>query len=566
MSLGKPYGIQLGALSVCSKEFPKEVRNKQVVDVILVAHGATKLKPAVHWTHQDIDQILTVGTKLYEKTKDADIDQLSEFTKGFNYKKHFIQVTMSEPTVVGEVSDLLAGLRNYFTQHKHGILQISNLDVYIAKRLAFFVFDPRGRTNDCVKSSDGEAALMVFERLENVNHLILNLSNVNVNDSFKISPLSVTQFIDCKYSLDKFTAASGNPSRRCRSDDYKLLENEIAYLCGSIHINSKVFSESSGKQALTTAIMAMVYAKIDPPNSWASTILDRVLHLGMKLYRDCLEDGIKDLTLIDIPSKFYVGDFYRAGITISPTLKRVKLKPSKFYCDDPITQALRDLLKTSQFHCFLLQIDNNAFAIWRMRNSEVYYFFDGQEKEADETDEDEGTSCVYMVGSIDKLCQIITTRIAMVPMTSHGTMDIHGLKVIELTKLNAKEQKCKPRFKMVKMDCIQPVTIEDVEKFQETPSTVDSFAPLLTVNELKLLRDESSLVVSKARIYKNIMSSVEKKLEDIENDMPLETVELVRVIYSDILRKIIDDVDTTSAKTSAKYSIRKATKDRPCGC
>lgn len=546
MTLGKPYGVQLGALSVSSEFFSKEVRNRQNVDAILVAHGMTYVKPPFRWTQHDIDNILMVGTELHKETRDVNLDKLREFTKGFTYKKHFIQVTMSEPILVGKVMtlaersmDLLMGLERFFSQHKQGILQTSNLDLYIVKRQAFIVFDPRGRTVDCIRDSQGEAALMVLQRLENVYHLILNLSKVNSKGSFKISTLTVTQLIDSKYSLDKFTADSGNPNRRCRSDDYENLETNIAYLRGTLHLYSKVFCGYCGKQSLTTAIMAMVYAKLDPPNSWATTIVDRVFHFGAKLYSDCLQGGpIRNLTLLDIPSKFYVGDTYRAGIIIAPFLKRITpaIKPMRLFCDDPVTPAVRCLMETSPFHCLLLQIDNSCFAIWKMKSTDAFYLFDPQQKDVDgNVDLSEGTSYLFLLGTIDRVCELIVNRISKLPKSSKGTVNIHGLKINELTRLTEKEQKCKPRFKVAKMDCLKPVTADDVEMLEESPSTVDSIAPMLTAEEIKTLRENPPGKL------KSAMSSAEETLSMIQRkEFPRETFEVVRCIHSDILLNIFE--------------------------
>lgn len=533
MTLGQPYGIQLGVINVCGNYFPEEVRNKQSLDVILVAHGATYLKPAVQWTQHDVDSILMVGTELYKETKDVNIDELTQLTKGLTYRKHFIQVKKSVPIVEGSVMtvekcsmDLFKGLDKFFTQHKQGILQTTNLDLYIAKRKAFFVFDPRGRTTDCVRSSEGKAALMVFERLENVYHLILNLSEVNVNDAFKICSLTVNQFMKSKHSPVKFSVFTGNQSRRCRSDDYNLID-DVAYLRGSLHLYNEVFGGCRGKQSLTTAIMAMVYAKIDPPNSWDTTVFDRVLHFGTQLYSDCLQDDSGNLALRDILSKFYVGDFYRAGIAIGPFLRRLTLKPA-LYCDEPVAATLKFLLETTSFHCFLLQTGNHFFATWQMRSSDAFYFFDGQQKDVcGNMDRSEGTPCLFMIGSIERLGELIVKRLLKLPKSTNRTVFIHGLKIIELTKLSKKEQKCKPRFRLSKTDCVRPMTVDESNMCQESPSTVDSAL-------------SPSLVSCKAKIYEeDTMSTAKEKISMIErNDFPRETVEFVQGIHSDILQEI----------------------------
>lgn len=567
MTIGKPYGIQLGSLHIGSDFFPKEFRNKQDLDVLLVAHGMAHIKPAVHWTQDDIDSVLLLGTELHRETRTFRIDKLGQLTKGFTLKKDFIQVTMSEPIVVGKVMtvtdrsmDLISGLEKFFSQHKNGILQTTDLDLYIAKRQAYFVFDPRGRTLECQRSSQGEAAMMALWKLKNVYHLIVNLSKINIKGPFKISSVEVTQFMSSRNSPEKFTAVSGNPSRHCRSDDYKILENQIAYVRGSLHLGSKVFGSCGGKQHLTTGIMAMVYSKIDPPSSWSSAIVDRVLHFGSKMFSDCLEDGpSRNLTLVDIPSKFYVGEFYRVGIKIAPFLHRLKLlKPTRIFCDDPIVKVLRSLFGMSPFQCLLLQIDNNTYATWQMKSSEVFYFFDAQQKDINGSiDRSQGTSCLFMLGTIDKLCEVVVKRLMMIPRSSESFLVIHGLKIIELSKLSEKEEKCKPKFRMAKIDCIRPMTEEAAEVFEDSPSTVDSVAPVLTASVIRKLREEisekPSLVCCQAKLNEDIMSSLDEKQSFVErSDFSRETIALVLCIHSEMLLNAIGSESTEDIEINTR--------------
>ena len=338
MTLGKPYGIQLGSVHIGDDYFQEDLRNKQALDVLLVAHGMTYIKSPVCWTRNDIDKILIVGTELYNQTKDIEIDTMSQFTKGFTVKNQFIQVTVSDPFVEGEIitmnddsTDLQNGLKLFLSQHKQGILMTPEIDVYIERNKMVYVFDPRGRTMDCERSSEGEAGLMAFGKINNLYHLLVNLSCINVKSTFKICPVTVTKITDSE-KAEKFMAVSGNPMIKCREDDYKIINKRVAYLQGSLHLNSEIFSKLSGNQHLPTAIMAMVYSKIDPPNSWSSAVLDRVLHFGAKLYSICIEDGpIRNLALTEIPSHFYVGDIYCVGIAIAPVLKRVGIVKTRLF-------------------------------------------------------------------------------------------------------------------------------------------------------------------------------------------------------------------------------------------
>lgn len=568
MTLGKPYGIQLGSLSIDSDYFEDNIRGRQAFDALMVAHGVSFFKNAFDWTQRDIDEIVVCGSELYEATKEFSIDRMSQLTKGFTFKDQFIQVTISEPVVVGKLMtvrerslDLLIGLEKFFSQHSQGILQTPDLDIYISYCKAFIVFDPRGRSLNCHKCRTGEAALMLFGQLENVYHLILNLSKINVNEPFKISSIAITQIIKSENSPDKFLVVNGNPMRICRTDDFKVLNDYVACLKGNLSLRSKVFEAFNSKQHLTTAIMAAIYAKIDPPNTWTRSILDRVLHFGAKLFSDILRsEAVKNLTLADIPSKLYVGELYRVGIMIVPFLKRSSLEPSRSLCDNQIAKDIREVFESSSFRCFLLQVGNSTFTAWQVLSSEVFYFFDSEQKDEDgKSDWYEGSSSLFMVGTIEKLCDLIVKRLMMDPQSEvpRSRLDIHGLKLIEVKKLSEREQKCKPTLKLKKKNCIKPMTPEDATAFHDSPSTVDSVAPLLTAHQIRKLRDKvpekplhrqvsnlnsPSLVCCKTREYEELMREVEETSSSVmRTDFPPETVEIVQSVNSEILAKATDE-------------------------
>lgn len=566
LALTKPYGIQFGGLDISSDYFVTEIRGKQALDVMMVAHGMTHFKAAVNWTQQNIDKILMVGSELCHETKDVAIEKLVEFTKGFILKKKFIKVTVSEPLIVGKIMtitkrsiDLRMGLEKFFTQHKYGIFQTPTLDLYIIYNKIFYVFDPRARSMNCERSTHGEASLMAFLTVDDVYHLILNLSRINIKDPFKICNVSVSGVMDSKNSPEKFIAMHGNPKKTFRSDDFKVYDSGVSCLRGSVHFNSSVFGDRACKHPLTTAIMAMVYAKIDPPNTWSSDVFDRVFHFGMKLYNFCIDDEpTRNLTLADIPSRFYIGENYRASIKIAPFIKRVHVAPTHVLCENSISKALIEIVETTTFRCLLLQLDNFSFAVWHMMSSDGFYFFDGYQKDVDGViDRFEGSSYMFIADTIDKLCALVVNRMTKIPLSDKSMLNIHGMKIFELKKLTKKEQNCKPKLKMEKPECIKPMTPEVAQTFDEVPSTIDSISPVLHARQILKLREKlpekplhrkitdlnsPSLVCARMRAYEEIISTVEQKLSAMDNkDFTKETINLVRTIHSDILKEVLTD-------------------------
>lgn len=151
VSLGKPYGIQLG-LRNFHNEKTAELDGLHIGDIILVAHGVSCVKHPANWSDRDIDQILQVGAELYKNTKDVSIDKFNSFTKGFTFHDKFIQVTCSEPKIVGKIialgersMDLYNGLYKFFASYTHALFVTNKLDLYImtengGKKICFLYF------------------------------------------------------------------------------------------------------------------------------------------------------------------------------------------------------------------------------------------------------------------------------------------------------------------------------------------------------------------------------------------------------------------------------------------
>lgn len=96
------------------------------------------VKHPANWNNKDIDHILQIGAELCRKTKHFHIDRLKQFTKGFPFHEKFIQVTCSEPIVVGKIvttgvrsMDLYNGLHKFFASYRKGYFSTSTLDLYI---------------------------------------------------------------------------------------------------------------------------------------------------------------------------------------------------------------------------------------------------------------------------------------------------------------------------------------------------------------------------------------------------------------------------------------------------
>ena len=597
ISLGSPVGIQLGSFNITSDYFPKELQNKQAFDVLLVAHGMTYIKHPARWSAGDIDHILHTGTDLYKATKDENTHRLEPLSKGFCIKKQYLQVTVSEPIVVGKVLtvsdrtvDLRKGLFNFFSKHCCGILKTPNLEIYIKKELAFYVFDPRGRTMECYRNdNNGEAAIIVLSKLENVYHFILNMSQIDIKAPYKISKVEVSQQMKQKYAPENFQVTIGS-SKKLRSKDFQMIDDTKAVLKGSIHLGNNVFGRAASKQHLTGAIMAVIYSKIDPPTTWSSSIIDRVLHFGTQFYMDCLDDGvIKNIRLPDIPSKLYIGDKYKCEIMIVPYMKQVRLEKTSFIFDNLLYKELNELLITSPFKALLLQVDNYSYSIWQNNSSETYFLFDGFGKDVDgNIDFYNGTATLIMTSKLHIVCETVVDRLLKLSYSKDVKLCIHGIKVLKLNKLSLKERKCKPIIKNAQIMNITTMNPDDVSKMKEAPSVVDSVEAILTreqQNQMKEKRFEKplykqitnlnspSLVAETIIDYEEIMATMQRELvcndfvvnkssENCVEKVPSDTILLVKQITSEIFKKLIAEKKSKCLKESEE--IPKEINCKPC--
>lgn len=73
--------------------------------------------------------------------------------------------------------------------------------------------------------------------VDNLYHLIINLSNQNHQASFKLCALKITRMSLLKNETEKYTAKIGNPNVKCRSDDFERINDHVMILKGSLNLN-----------------------------------------------------------------------------------------------------------------------------------------------------------------------------------------------------------------------------------------------------------------------------------------------------------------------------------------
>lgn len=297
------------------------------------------------------------------------------------------------------------------------------------------------------------------------------------------------------------------------------------------------------------------------------------MHFGYKLHMDCLnEEGIiRNISLPEVPSKFYIGDSYLTQICIVPYIFRSEIKETRVVFDNPIADII--LKGFQMFRYLILEVDNYYFSLWKTEDSKFFYFFDGYQKRFDGyLDKYLGFSILFSTNLVDSIIEIIINRIVKISNTS---LKIHGLKIIYLKKLSKQEMKSKKLFKVTKMKCIRPFSADDAKHLKDVPSTVDSVIPILSKSQQDIMNEKPedkpqhlkltdlnspSLVCTKLLAYHEIMASLEKKLSTIRQpEVRNETMELVYEVHSEILKKV------TGQSSESKHAIVRRSQSKSNG-
>lgn len=308
------------------------------------------------------------------------------------------------------------------------------------------------------------------------------------------------------------------------------------------------------------------------------------MHFGYRLHMECLEDEniIRNISLSEVPSKFYIGDSYLTQICIAPYVSRSEIKETRVVFENPMADAILKAFET--FNYLILEVDNYYFSLWKTEDSKFFYFFDGYQKRFDGyLDPYIGFSILFSTNIIDYIIEIIVNRILKI---SKSSMKVHGLKIIYLKKLTKQEMKSKKRFKVAKSKCIRPFSAADVEQLNDVPSTVDSVAPILSKSQQEILSEKleekpqhlkitdlnsPSLALPKQLAYHEIMKAIEKKISMVsKGEIKNESIELMRQIHSDILKKVTGiqngEEFFIANKCQSKIKIKKQEKHPWCPC
>lgn len=416
------------------------------------------------WTSQVVNEIIIEGNRLYLESTEDGTKPDNPILRKFEFKGAAAEVSHADADIMGQIDSydlkvcsLYHGLKMFFKFNPVAIFESGSCQLLLWKKKAFFVFDPNGRTGHAECNNEtGGAALITLVHLENLVYLISKMSGLTAQSPFKLSQLQIMKLFELPEPVQQ--SATRKPPI-IRTNEYKVLNNQHAILYGKYHIGDNIFGDHRNKQSLSTSIAAIVYSKIDPPNTWNRKILHKVLLLGDKFYERCTKEHGQPIiiSLRDVPAIFRLG-LYETKICITPFIFNCTIKPDNVR---DATKFLKKYLLSNRYA--LVQIKSAVFSIW-LRN-DFYYLFDPFKRAPSGLVPSEkcGAACLHMFSRVYDLCQLLFKNLLRI--AAEENFYLHALQIMYLKERKspkkAKGKKSRKGKKGNQCECIEEDDEED---------------------------------------------------------------------------------------------------------
>ncbi|XP_013112017.2 uncharacterized protein LOC106090394 [Stomoxys calcitrans] len=386
------------------------------------------------WSSETMDNILKMGEKLLAKSHklnyksmDNDYDilpQIAERQAEIGLKTHFCGPLKSEPNIY-------KALTLYFSKYNACVLCSKNLYLLIWKRCrnVFDIFDPNGRGENCERNFErGKCAHISTNFVEHLVHLIVNLSQTDMEGDFKLYQILLVSFGKLLQSVAK------KPFAKNVHKIWTVVNESFALIPGC---NNGLFQPSSAlvpNPSMLISVMAILYSLIERPNVWKPDTIDELIRLGTAYHKSLrrklkLKDN-QHVHITDLPDKYVLGT-YKASLKKDPFFYNGTLSE---YCqkfsDSLLSCGLSELFHEN-WEAALIQIDNSVLSVWR--DNELFYVYDAfrRGKVGQVLDPDDymskGVAVLQMHSSFDSLLRVLCEK--ALHMRRGGKFFIHAINV-----------------------------------------------------------------------------------------------------------------------------------------
>ncbi|KAL5293491.1 hypothetical protein ACFFRR_011916 [Megaselia abdita] len=428
-SLGRILGVAFSTVNASYLKPEEKYVDLLTYATCLIAFGEWFITPEEEWDCLVLNQILEEGLKLLQDSM-SDQYELTEnsVNRTFVLCRNTMVVEVSDPFLLGrvvsedmQIQNLHWGILKFFNKFQHGILLIGKNNYYLIwyNFGAYFLFDSFGRCSETLsRMSDGYASIICFKSIENLSHVLLNLSDTRADDMFTLRNIQMVTLLPCCVKFDW--------KDKERTNQYEILNHQHAVLKGHLHISSTHFKELRFKSTLTISLTALLYAKIDLPSIWTSLMVDEIILLGVKYYKMWSQCDLTDkFGIQDIPSRFQIGQ-YTVDVVVIPMKECGIWMCLPNYRQSQLTMSIKSCFEVASY--LIVQIERRSYPMFR-KNS-YFYFLDAYKHTCSNDKKKLKVAAVHMVKTLDTLCCIFTQSILEIP--SQRPFFIHILTVLNI--------------------------------------------------------------------------------------------------------------------------------------
>jgi hypothetical protein len=259
-----------------------------------------------------------------------------------------------------------------------------------------------------------------------------------------------------------------------------------------------------------------------------------------------------------------VGENFTAEIVIIPNmLCGCEFERTHVFFDNSLYYNIGTAF-ASQMRSLLVQVGDTFYAVSRLKDADVYYLFDGYEKDLNGVFNPYiGCASVLMIATFDELCKTFIERLYKLNEAFGAPIKIHGLIVRNVKKIPQKSLKKRPKIKCEKIDGQKLARLDDFETLPESPSIVENVEMTSTHKDEELMAmkrpdepiyktitdlNSPSLVCEQTKVYEDIVRSIKKKNQEIMQEVmkaiPEKSEEIKAVmksVRSDIMELLYEE-------------------------
>ncbi|XP_037938620.1 uncharacterized protein LOC119671868 [Teleopsis dalmanni] len=395
-SLGSPIGLVKS--SILLKTTDDKKMQAQRFAVYLKAFAKTYIMPESDWNTPAIDATLKEGQILYTESIKGGVEHNEaesssiysetelKVSRAFNVGDFVFNIELTEPdnkfTVnkieEGEnpendlnISEFRSILKSFFHKCKYGLLKFRSWYLLVWKsRGVYFIFDFNGRNavNFVSNRDNGFAMLLCLKSIDNISHLVTNLSNLAENSTFTLREVKVVKLVSPDGRV--MTMDIG-----VRPNQYEVISSDYAFLKSALHLSLNRNAPLRNRSSFPTGIAVLLAGKIDHPGTWKEKILDKLICYGVNLFRYCWPQPLNttdEIRFDQLPQEIKIGQF-ALKFSLTPKLWEGTWKCVPRYEKSELKTAIETSFKNSHNN-LLLQINQQMYAI--MKKNNYIYFFD----------------------------------------------------------------------------------------------------------------------------------------------------------------------------------------------